>query len=80
MKLPEGFKVEVFIENINTPRQIAQSSSGNLFVGSKNAGIIYAVKNDRTLKVIAKDLKYATGVSYFDGDLYFSEIDSIWKI
>ena len=30
--------------------------------------------------IIAKDLSFSTGISLFDGDLYFSEISKIWKI
>ena len=31
-------------------------------------------------KVIAKDLQLSTGVSIYNGDLYFSEVSKIWKI
>jgi glucose/arabinose dehydrogenase len=31
-------------------------------------------------KVIAKDLELSTGISIFNGDLYFSEVSKIWKI
>ena len=30
--------------------------------------------------MIAKDLEYSTGISIFNGDLYFSEVSKIWKI
>ena len=80
LELPKDFKVEIFIDNIDSPRQIAESPEGNLFVGSKNGGVIYAISPDKSKRIIAQGLKYATGVTFYDGDLYFSEIDSIWKI
>ena len=40
LKIENGFLLEVFVENINTPRQIAESESGNIFVGSRNGGTI----------------------------------------
>ena len=43
LSIEPGFKIEIFVDNIDTPRQIAQSTSGNIFVGSKNGGIINAV-------------------------------------
>ena len=32
------------------------------------------------LKIIAEGLSNSTGVTYHEGDLYFSEVNSIWKI
>ena len=80
LKIADGFVIEVFAENINTPRQIAESSAGNIFVGSRNGGTITSIDNDGNKRVIAKDLSNATGVTYHQGDLYFSEVDSVWKI
>ena len=80
LSIEPGFKIEIFVDNIDTPRQIAQSTSGNIFVGSKNGGIINAILPDRSIRTIAKGLKYATGVTFYEGDLYFSEINNIWKI
>ena len=80
LSIKDDLKIEVFLENIETPRQITQSQAGNIFVGSKNGGVINAIFPDKSVRVIAKDLKYATGVAFHDGDLYFSEIESIWKI
>ena len=80
LKIADGFIIEVFAENINTPRQIAESSAGNIFVGSRNGGTITSIDNDGNKRIIAKDLSNATGVTYHQGDLYFSEVDSIWKI
>ena len=80
LSIKDDLKIEVFLDNIETPRQITQSQAGNIFVGSKNGGVINAIFPDKSVRVIAKDLKYATGVAFQDGDLYFSEIESIWKI
>src|SRR5690606_6108755 len=55
LKLPKGFKIEVFVNDIENPRQMALSPSGVLFVGSREAGNVYAVK-DKKIYTIAKDL------------------------
>ena len=68
------------MDNIDTPRQIAESESGNIFVGSRNAGTISVIDSNKDVRVIAKGLSNSTGVTYHDGDLYFSEVSSIWKI
>jgi len=80
LKIEDGFKIEIFVENIDTPRQIAESSAGNIFVGSRNGGIITAIDVNKNQKVIAMGLSNSTGVTYHEGDLYFSEVNSIWVI
>jgi glucose/arabinose dehydrogenase len=80
LKIEKGFSIEIFVDNIDTPRQIAESESGNIFVGSRNAGTISVIDSNKDIRVIAKGLSNSTGVTYHDGDLYFSEVSSIWKI
>ena len=80
LNAPNGFKIEVFIDGIDSPRQITESDSGNIFVGSRNAGTISAISVNKDIRVIAKGLSNSTGVTYHNGDLYFSEVNSIWKI
>ena len=80
LDIADGFVIEVFAENINTPRQIAESSAGNIFVGSRSGGVITAIDVNGEYRTIAEGLSNSTGVTYHNGDLYFSEVDSIWKI
>ena len=80
LQVKEGFSIEIFVENIDTPRQIAESKAGNIFVGSRSGGIINVIDRDMNIRVIARDLSNATGVTYRNGDLYFSEVDKIWRI
>ena len=80
LDIADGFVIEVFAENINTPRQIAESSAGNIFVGSRSGGVITAINVNGEYRTIAEGLSNSTGVTYHNGDLYFSEVSSIWKI
>ena len=80
LQIEKGFSIEIFAENLDTPRQIAESEAGFIFVGSRSGGIITAIDKNKNIRVIAKDLSNATGVTYHNGDLYFSEVSSIWKI
>ena len=83
--LEPGFKISIFAENLSSPRQIAQGKNGTIFVGERTGKIIALTDTDQNgqadeKKVIAEGLEYSTGVSIFNGDLYFSEISKIWKI
>jgi glucose/arabinose dehydrogenase len=83
--LEPGFKISIFAENLSAPRQIAQGKNGTIFIGERTGQIIALIDSDQNgqadyKKVIAEDLEYSTGLSIFNGDLYFSEISKIWKI
>ena len=85
LDLEEGFSISIFAENLDSPRQMAEGKNGTIFVGERNGKIIALRDLDNNgqvdLKIIvAEGLTYSTGVSLFDGDLYFSEISQIWKI
>ena len=56
LEIDEGFEIEIFAENINTPRQIAESAAGNIFVGSRNGGIITSIDENGNQRIIANNL------------------------
>ena len=83
--LEPGFKISIFADNLSSPRQIAEGKNGNIFVGERTGQIIALADSDKNgeadyKRVIVKDLQLSTGVSIFEGDLYFSEVSKIWKI
>ena len=83
--LEPGFKISIFAKNLSSPRQIAQGKNGTIFVGERTGQIIALSDTDQNgqadeKKIIAEGLEYSTGISIFNGDLYFSEISKIWKI
>ena len=82
----QDYQIEIFAAELDSPRQLAESPNGRIFVGSRRGGKIFAIRDtdgngeadERVL--IADGLTFATGVSVFEGDLFFSEIDKIWKV
>jgi len=85
IKLPQGFKIELYASNIPNARSMALSSSGILFVGTRNAGKVYALlDNNKDYKVdevftVASGLDMPNGVALKDGDLYVAEVSRIIK-
>ena len=81
--LEQGFDISIFASNLDAPRQMVEGKNGTIFVGERGGQIIALRDTDNNgqadLKIIiAKDLTYSTGISIYNGDLYFSEISKIW--
>src|ERR1700710_2031538 len=73
IKLPPGFKIEVYASNVLAARQMAWGDKGTLFVGSFGLGNVYAIKDNggkREGKTIIKGMKMPTGIAFRDGALY----------
>lgn len=80
LKLPPGFKAEVWASGMPNARSMVQSPAGTLFVGTRFPGNVYAVieKNgQREVKTIAKGLHRPNGVAFKDGALYVAELSRI---
>jgi glucose/arabinose dehydrogenase len=82
IKLPHGFKIEVYASGIPEARQMAWGNNGTLFVGSFNATNVYAITGQdgkRTVKTILKGLNMPTGIAFRDGALYVVAIDKLMR-
>ena len=82
IKLPPGFKIEVYASGLPEARQMAWGDKGTLFVGSFGAGNVYAVTESggkREVKTILKGLNMPTGVASRDGALYVVAIDKLLR-
>lgn len=82
IKLPPGFKIEIYASGLREARQMAWGNNGTLFVGSFNAGNVYAVTDQdgkREVKTIIKGLQMPTGVAFRDGALYVIAINKLLR-
>jgi glucose/arabinose dehydrogenase len=82
IKLPQGFKIEVWASGVLEARQMAWGDKDTLFVGSNELGNVYAVKDNggkREVKTVLKGLKLPTGLAFKDGALYVIDIDKLIK-
>jgi len=83
IKLPAGFKIAPYAEGVTNARSMALSPDGTLFVGTRDEGSVYALKDtdgdmraDKQYK-IATGLKMPNGVAFRDGNLYVAEVSRI---
>ena len=80
IKLPPGFKIEVYASGVLAARQMAWGDKGTLFVGSFGLGNVYAIKDNggkKEVKTVLKGLKMPTGLAFRDGALYVVDIDKL---
>jgi glucose/arabinose dehydrogenase len=83
LKVPQGFKVEVYAAGIPNARSLRLGDRGTVFVSNRTLDKIYAIvdKNGkREVKVIAKDLYHPNGIDLHNGTLYIAELSQISKI
>jgi glucose/arabinose dehydrogenase len=82
VKLPPGFKIEVYASDVPSARQMALGDKGTLFSGSFFGGVVSAVVDQdgkKVVKTILKGLRMPTGIAFRDGALYVADIDKIYK-
>ncbi|MBK8704510.1 MAG: sorbosone dehydrogenase family protein [Saprospiraceae bacterium] len=85
IKLPPGFVIDVYANDVKNARSMDLSPNGTLFVGTRDLGSVYAVKDtdgdyvaDQVF-VLATGLNMPNGVAFRDGDLYVAEVSRILK-
>jgi glucose/arabinose dehydrogenase len=85
IRLPEGFRIDVYADNVDDARSMTLGSNGTIFVGSRSAGNVYAVLDkdgdNRAEEVvtIASGLNQPNGVAFREGDLYVAEATRILR-
>ncbi len=83
IRLPEGFKIEVFASGLGSPRFMAFSPDGVLFASIIGNGTVVALpdkdhhgKADRVIAFV-KGLNHPHGIAFYKGYLYIGETNQI---
>ena len=85
IKLPAGFSIGIFSDQVPGARSMARSPKGVLYVGTRGEGKVYALvdKNGdgraEEVHTIASGLNSPNGVAWKDGALYVAEISRILR-
>ena len=83
MKLPRGFRAEVYVSGIANARTIRLTERGTLFVSNRQLDKVWAVvdrNGKREAKVIASGLDRPNGLAFHNGTLYIAEGTRITKL
>src|SRR4029078_12607429 len=82
IKLPAGFKIEVYAPGVLAGRQSSWGDKGARFVGSFGLGNVYAIKDNngkKEVKTILKGLNMPTGLAVQNGALYVIATDKLLR-
>ena len=85
IKLPAGFKISVYAEDVENARQMALGNQGTVFAGSRRAGKLWAVSDEDNdqwadrVRLIDDDLNMPSGLEFRDGALYVGVVDRILR-
>lgn len=83
LTLPKGFHIALYTNQVPNARAFALGTNGTVFVGSTDAGKVYALTDTNgdgvadKVRVIASGLQLPMGVAFHHGDLYISAVSRI---
>jgi len=88
LKLPPGFTIEVYAENLKEARQMALGGDGTVYVGSMRAGKVYAIRDGdgdgraEQRWTVARGLTAPSGIAFHreTGDLYIGAIGDLFVL
>jgi len=79
LKVPAGFKIEIFASGLNNARTMVLGKQGTIFVGTRGAGRVYAIK-DGKVHTIANNLNMPNGLAFHKGALFIAAVDQILRL
>ncbi len=82
IKLPPGFKVEVWATGLPGGRAMVRGDDGKIYVGTRGIGRVYEVTDNagqRSVRTVVDKLNQPAGVAFRNGSLYVMAIDKVLR-
>src|SRR5919204_2446093 len=79
IKLPPGFRISVYADNVGAARSLALGERGTLFVGSSQGNVYAVPPGGGAARIIARGLNAPHGVAFHEGALYVAEMGRITR-
>lgn len=81
IRLPDGFLIEEYVTGVKNARGLAIGANGTLFIGTRNAGKVYAVRDpggpNQEIIELASRLSMPNGVAVRGSSLFVAEVHRI---
>jgi glucose/arabinose dehydrogenase len=84
IKLPPGFKIDVYADNVDNARSMTLGDNETLFVGTRESEVYAVIDENKDFKAdkvltIASGLNSPNGVTFRNGSLYVAEINRVLR-
>jgi glucose/arabinose dehydrogenase len=82
LKLPPGFKIEVWATGMPGARAMARGDNGKIYIGTRAIGRVYELTDngkERTSRVVVDKLVQPAGVAFKNGSLYVMSINKVLR-
>jgi glucose/arabinose dehydrogenase len=84
IKLPPGFKINIYADNVDNARSMTLGDNGTLFVGTRESEVYAVIDENKDFKAdkvltIADGLNSPNGVAFRNGSLYVAEISRVLR-
>jgi glucose/arabinose dehydrogenase len=82
LKVPAGFKVELWAHGMPGARMMTAGDKGTVFVGTRTIGRVYAITDSdggRKTQVLAQGLTQPNGMVFRNGALYVAAIERVLR-
>lgn len=85
LKMPPGFQIAVFADNVPDARSLARGTKGTIFVSNRKMGKVYALvdadQDNKAEKVytIWENGFMPNGIAFRDGSLYLAEVNRVLR-
>lgn len=79
LKVPAGFKIEIFANNVPNARTMVIGTQGTIFIGTRSAGNVYAIREGKQYQ-IASNLNMPNGLAFHKNALYIAAVDQIIRL
>jgi len=82
LKLPPGFKIEVWATGMPGARAMARGDNGKIYIGTRAIGRVYELSDngkERSSRVVVDKLVQPAGVAFKNGSLYVMAINKVLR-
>lgn len=86
IRLPKGFHISIWADNVENARSMALGDKGTVFVGNKDGDKVYALADKDgdgqadERYTLASGKNMPNGVAFHNGALYVTEVNKIWRL
>lgn len=83
LKVPAGFKVAKYADNLGKPRILAVSAAGHVYASDREAGIVMLLKDDNAdgvadSKTTVATISQAHGLAIHNGKMYIAAVRDVY--